>query len=63
MGNKKAVWIIQKIRENPLIFFAFLHAILFLAVSANIDQIVGNCIVERQLAARYLTGKCLTEIS
>jgi uncharacterized membrane protein len=50
-------WIIHQVRERPLIFFAFLHAILFLAASANLDQIVGNCGIERQLAVRILDGQ------
>jgi len=50
-------WVIQKVREKPLIFFALLHAILFLAVSANLDQSVGNCGIERQLAVKILDGQ------
>ncbi len=57
MYYKKVVWVIQKVRERPFIFFALLHAILFLAVSANLDQSVGNCGVERQLAVKILDGQ------
>jgi len=57
MYSKKVSRVIQKVRERPLIFFAFLHAILFLAVSANLDQGVGNCGIERQLAVKILDGQ------
>jgi len=57
MYSKKASRVIQKVRERPLIFFAILHAILFLAVSANLDQSVGNCGIERQLAVKILDGQ------
>ena len=57
MCFERVAWAIQKVRERPLIFFAFLHAILFLAVSANLDQSVGNCGVERQLAVKILDGQ------
>ena len=50
-------WVIQKVREKPLIFFALLHAILFLAVSANLDQSVGNCWVERGVAMNIIDGQ------
>ncbi len=48
--------IIAKVQKRPLIFFAVLHAILFLAVSANLDKIVGNCVVQRHLAASIIEG-------
>lgn len=50
-------WVIRQMRERPLLFFAVLHAILFLAVSANLDQIVGNVGMERQIAIKMLDGQ------
>jgi uncharacterized membrane protein len=57
MGFEKVTWVIRKVRERPLIFFALLHTVLFLAVSANLDNIVGNCGVERSIAVNILDGQ------
>lgn len=56
----RAKWSIQKIRERPLVFFAILHAILFLAVSANLDGrygLVGFGGLEGDIASRILNGQ------
>ena len=57
MYSKGIAWAIQKVRERPLIVFALVHAILFLAISANLDQRVGSSEVERQLATQMLDGQ------
>ena len=60
MYYNRFAWVIQKVRERPLLFFAILHAILFLAVSANLDGIyglVGFAGLERQMATQMLSGQ------
>ncbi|HEX79446.1 MAG TPA: DUF2029 domain-containing protein [Dehalococcoidia bacterium] len=57
MSFEKIAGIIQSIKKKPLLFFIFLHALLFLAVSANLDGIVGDCEVERLVATNILDGQ------
>lgn len=57
MYFKGVAWVIQKVRERPLLFFALLHAILFLAYFAILDQSVGNAGVPRQFAVKILDGQ------
>lgn len=57
MYSNGIAWAIRKVRERPLIYFALIHAIIFLAVSANLDQIVGSTEIERQLAIHILDGQ------
>ncbi len=51
---RRIVWLIQWIRERPLVFFILVHAVLFLAVFANLDYAIGNAGVEHGLAAKIL---------
>ncbi len=56
----RAKWAIQKVREHPLPFFAILHAILFLAVFANLDGrygLVGFGGLEGDIATKILNGQ------
>ena len=46
----------DKLKKRPLLLFGIIHAILLLAVSANLDYVVGNCGVERRLAVELLDG-------
>ena len=57
MYFKGVAWVIQKVRERPLLFFALIHAILFLAYFAILDQSVGNAGVPRQFAVKILDGQ------
>ena len=60
MYFKRISWLIRWVRERPLLFFAILHAILFLAVSANLDGIyglVGFGGLERFFANTILSGQ------
>jgi uncharacterized membrane protein len=57
MYFKGVAWVIQKVRERPLLFFAFIHTILFLAYFAILDQSVGNAGVPRQFAVKILDGQ------
>ncbi len=60
MYSKGIAGAIRKVRERPLIFFALVHAVLFLAVSANLDGIyglVGFGGLERQCATTILSGQ------
>ncbi|MCJ7769523.1 MAG: glycosyltransferase 87 family protein [Dehalococcoidales bacterium] len=44
------------LKQRPLVFFALLHALLFLAVFANLDYLVGGNSFERGFAAKILEG-------
>ena len=49
---KVVIWL----KQRPLIFFAVLHAILFLAVFASLDYLVGGNSYEQSLAIKILEG-------
>jgi len=44
------------LKQRPLVFFAILHALLFLAVFANLDYLVGGNSFERGFAVKILEG-------
>jgi len=50
--GEAAMWL----KQRPLVFFALLHALLFLAVFANLDYLVGGNSFERGFAAKILEG-------
>ncbi len=47
---------VRWLKQRPLICFIFLHALLFLAVFANLDDLVGGHGFERGFAAQMLNG-------
>ena len=60
MYYQRITWVIRWVREHPLLFFAVLHAILFMAVSANLDGIhglVGFGGLERFFTVKILDGQ------
>jgi len=60
MYYERIAWAIRWVRERPLLFFAVLHAILFLAVSASLDGIhglVGFGGLEQFFAVKMLDGQ------
>ncbi len=48
---------IRWLKQRPFIVFAVLHAILFLAVFANLDYLVGSTNPERPIAIEILNGR------
>lgn len=47
----------QWIREHPLIVFILVHAVIFLGIFANLDQLVGDNALERYVALQMLDGQ------
>jgi hypothetical protein len=48
--------LINWLRQRPLVFFVIAHAILFLAVFASLDYLVGGNSFERSFAIKILDG-------
>ena len=52
-----AAQIIRELRARPLLFFALIHAVIFLGIFANLDHLVGSAILERRVALQMLDGQ------
>lgn len=56
MYNGKIGEVVRWFQRRPLVFFAVLHTLLFLAVFANLDYLVGGHGFERGFATKILDG-------
>jgi len=56
MYYDKIYGVIGWLKQRPFLFFAVVHAILFLAVFANLDYLVGGHGYERSFATKMLDG-------
>ncbi len=54
--NLKLIDPITWLRKHPAVLFGLVHAILFLVISASMDNIVGNNLLENDFASLMLSG-------
>jgi len=55
--NLKPIDPVTWLRKHPVILFIMVHAILFLLISASMDNIVGNNLLEHDFASQILSGQ------